>query len=343
MVNKSINTHGISLIEVLVGATIVTLVLAGVVGTLQLYSVSSRLNLEKIQAALLLEEGVEAVRFMRDAGWTQNMTALSEEIPYYLEPIATGWEATTTQSLIDSQFYRTAVISSVYRRNTDDDIVDSASSEAKTLDPDTKKVVVTVTWGRGEASDVSFTTGVTEADLANFPSNDSGDGDPAQQFTTGNEAVRVLGVSLPLMRALGASPSDVYLEIRSDSTVGTVIATSTTLETISLPDSEALWTTFLFTSLPTLATSTSYYLRMRSIPDSTVAFSGSSGTLYWSYEQSVGSPYSGGDAYRYVGRQGDVNDTGEVLNQYDFSFRILTSDATRSLEAVTYLSNLFSN
>lgn len=339
---REIHTRGISLVEVLVGAAIVSLVLAGVVGVLQLYSVTSRLNLERIQAALLLEEGVEAVRFMRDDSWTQNIDTLDEGIPYYLSLEATGWKATTTESLIDVQFYRTVTLTSVYRKNIDDDIVDSASAEAKTLDPKTKKVVVTVSWGRGEASGVSFTTGNTEADLANFPSN-IGDGDPAQQFTTLSESLRVLGVSIPLKRALGSTPSDVYLEIRSDSTVGSVVATSTTLQSSSLSDSSAEWTTLLFPSLPNLATSTSYFLRLRSIPDSTISGSGSVGAIYWSYEQSVGSPYSGGDAYRYVGKQGNVNDPGGVLNDYDFSFKILTTKATRSLEVVTYLSDLFSN
>ena len=55
--------RGISLVEVLVGAAIISFVLIGSVGVLQLYAVGSRVNTGKVQAAYLLEEGVEPTRF----------------------------------------------------------------------------------------------------------------------------------------------------------------------------------------------------------------------------------------------------------------------------------------
>jgi len=64
------------------------------------------------------------------------------------------------------------------------------------------------------------------------------------------------------------------------------------------------------------------------LPDSTIAFSNATGTIYWGYEHSVSAPpaYAGGDAWRYVGRLDNPADAGQQLgpaDQYDFSFRIL--------------------
>ena len=153
-------------------------------------------------------------------------------------------------------------------------------------------------------------------------------------------AVTANEVELYLKRT--SSPSNVYLEIHSGSTVGTVVATSATVASTTIPTSALSWVKFSFASAPMLSPSTTYYLRLRSTPDSTIAFSGSSGTLNWGYLQTASSPYAGGQAYRYVGRLNNPSDQGQALSQYDFAFKVNSNgSSTLDKSVVTYLTNLF--
>jgi len=170
-----------------------------------------------------------------------------------------------------------------------------------------------------------YTGGGIDADLASFPAN-SGFGDPAQSFTTISEDIYARQVDLYLRRTV-SNPSDVFLEIRETSTVGDVLGRSWTIDGSSL-SSTLDWTSFVFPDPVFLSANTQYFLRLRSLPDSTVAFSGAVGFIYWGYEHSATAPpaYADGDAWRYAGRIDTPSDQGEQLgpaDQYDFSFRIL--------------------
>ena len=333
---SKIQLRGSGLIEVVIGAGIIFIVLSGLVSALRLFVHSGSATTEKLQAALLVEEGVEAMRSIRDRSWSE-FNGLSGGT-YHLV-LGSSWSATTTVQLIDSRFTRVFTVESVYRRNSDSDIVASTSPDQKTLDPNTKRVVVTISWREIADEKLSFTSGTIDGDLAGFPSNNAGNGDAAQSFTTGAAAVSVNRADLYIKKASG-TPSDVYLELRSGSAVGPVLATSATVLSAALPDA-LTWTEFEFPGDVALSANTEYFLRLRSSPDSTVAFSGSSGTLHLGYGQSGSSPYSGGDAYRYVGRLGNASDTGEELTQYDFSFRLSHESGGQVLKAVTYFTNLF--
>lgn len=182
----------------------------------------------------------------------------------------------------------------------------------------------------GEGPTIEFTGGTTDGDLANFPNN-SGWGDPGQSFTTLEEEINVSQVKLFLKKAT-VNPSDIYLEIRQDSPVGTILGSSEVIDSQSLPETLS-WIDFEFSSPITLASSTQYFLRLRSIPESTVAFSGAEGTIHWGYLHSATGltpPYEEGDAWRYIGANNDPSNPGELLlgpddDQYDFSFKIIGS------------------
>ena len=227
----------------------------------------------------------------------------------------------------------------MYRRNSDSDIVPSSSGDAKTIDPDTKKVTVAVAWGSEEGTELVFEDGLVDDDLANFPSDNAGDGDPVQSFELLSDAT-ISSVDLYLARASSTSPSDVYLEIRSGSAVGAVVASSTALQASGF-DGSLSWINFPLVSNVDLSGGTEYFLRLRSTPDSTQAFSGSEGTIHWGYGQSASSPYEDGTARRYVGRLGNSSDQGQALTQYDFSFRLNATGFAGEIESVTYLTNLF--
>lgn len=172
---------------------------------------------------------------------------------------------------------------------------------------------------------LEYTGGATDADLASFPGN-SGNGDPAQSFQTAADSIYVRAVDL-YIRSTTSSVSDVYLEIRDTSTVGDVLGASRIMAGSFLP-SDFDWVRFVFPSPVFLSGNSQYFLRLRSLPNSAIAFSGAVGTLHWGYEHSATSPpaYGGGDAWRYAGRLDNPADTGQQLgpsDQYDFSFRVI--------------------
>lgn len=134
---------GFTIVEVLIASSIIS------VTTLALMSVASRSieisnkALRQSQASMITEEGVEAVRIIRDSGWS-NISNLSLNTNYYLtfSTNSNTWSLSTTPSApIDDQFTRTITFYQVYRDSTTSDIVSSG-----TLDPGTKRVEVVTSW-----------------------------------------------------------------------------------------------------------------------------------------------------------------------------------------------------
>lgn len=331
--------NGVVLIEVIICTSILALVIMATASSIVLFLKAQTNHTERLQAAYLLEEAAEAVRYMRAVGWASEISSLAVTTPYYLSfIIGSGWEATTSPTLIDGVFKRTVTFSEVYRRDSDDDIVALTYGGAKTLDPNTRLITFSILWGSTSTTTISYTEGIINENLAGFPSNSAGDGDPAQSFTVGSADVDVVSVDLLLTRQPLAVPSDVFLEIRSGSVTGTVMASSSIIVANAIPENVLTWTSFSFASTTALLADETYFLRLRSIPDSTEVFSGSSGYIYWGHGTNL-SPYAGGVAYRYVGRLSQPSDAGEALTLYDFSFRINEETEAHRLEAQTYLTN----
>lgn len=119
-------------------------------------SLTSR-ELRHTQALSLAEEGLEAVRNIRDQGWTTNIASLNTSATYYLSLSGSAWGLTTTNpGTIDGIFTRTITIASVNRDSN------SNISASGTSDPNTRKVTSTVTWtDRGRARSVVVTTYIT--------------------------------------------------------------------------------------------------------------------------------------------------------------------------------------
>ena len=132
-----------SLIEVILGAAIVLFVVTSVVSAYITYLRVGLANVKRVQAAFLLEEGIEALRTMRDAGYTANIASLSTTTNYYLA-FATStnlWQSTTSPAFIDGIFGRTVGIADV-SRDTGGVIVTSGGS----FDSGTKKITISVSW-----------------------------------------------------------------------------------------------------------------------------------------------------------------------------------------------------
>lgn len=134
------NKGGFGMIEVVVGASIISLVAFSVASVATISTRLSNENANNTKAAFLMEEGVEAVKIMRDASWV-NISSLNTTNDYYLTFNGLNWATTTSNVFIDGVFERKLRLEGV-NRDANQDIVTSGG----TLDPDIKKITVSVSW-----------------------------------------------------------------------------------------------------------------------------------------------------------------------------------------------------
>jgi len=334
--------QGFGLIEVVI---VTALIVTALFGFAQTGATAVRLlhtQQDNLEATLLAREALEAVRSARDESWSANIAwrtvspLASPSLRYYPVIVNSKWSlATTSPGLINGKYARYVVFAKVCR-NGSDDIVSSCGTD----DPGTRKVVATATSTTqsvtlttyitdfqsylnpsAETKSVSFENAITGTNLAAFPSNNAGTGDPAQGFTIGATAISVSKIEL-FLRSASATPSDIYVELRTSPT-GTVLGTSNMITATTMATTSPAWVEFRFFSPVALAAATKYYVRLRSTPSSTDAGSGSVGSLYWDYyQQSPSGPYAGGEARRYIGQLSNPADAGQSLDQYDYGFRI---------------------
>lgn len=138
---KIYKKQGFGLLEIVVGVSIISLTLFGIMSTVGVSFKLMEDSTMNIQASYLLEEGVEALRILRDSSWSGNIDSLSVDTSYYLIFESNNWLATSTVVYIDNVFKRTFVLKDV-NRDANDDIVEFGGA----LDSDTKKIIVSVEW-----------------------------------------------------------------------------------------------------------------------------------------------------------------------------------------------------
>lgn len=145
--------HGFGLAEIVVAVSVITLSMFAASQAVRSSSALLRQSVANEKAVLLTEEGMEVVRLLRDISWSANITPLAPSTTYYPTFSGNAWSLSTTNpGAIDGQFTRTVAVSDVYRRNSDDDIVDPSFAGAKTIDPGTQKITVQVSWSGGQFS-----------------------------------------------------------------------------------------------------------------------------------------------------------------------------------------------
>jgi prepilin-type N-terminal cleavage/methylation domain-containing protein len=151
------NKKGFSLVEVLVAVFIATLSIFIVWKVYTFFIEISFSNPSVFQASFLAEEGIEAMKLMRDDNWTANIAGLTSGVPYTLTFNGTAWALIETTVLIDSQFDRRVLVYDVYRDGTGN------IAESGTLDRNTKKISVQVSWVKNSK--------VTSRQLTTYVSN----------------------------------------------------------------------------------------------------------------------------------------------------------------------------
>ena len=130
---------GFSVIEILISTAIISAIGTMIVLSFNLYVRMSERNSNNIQAALHLEEASEALIFLRDSSWTDNIFPLSVGVEYYLYWDGSSYSI-STEPLLQDEFQKTFVISEVNRDSSD------SISESGEIDPNTFLVDIKISW-----------------------------------------------------------------------------------------------------------------------------------------------------------------------------------------------------
>ncbi len=131
------------MVEVLIAVAIILVSVMSLVGVHSLYLKTALSNAEGAKAAFLAEEGLEVVRFWRDASWNNNILGLALGTEYGLLFSGGSW-ATSTEDFAVESFERSITLSAVYRDASSGDIVTSGG----TLDPEARLVESKVSWDK---------------------------------------------------------------------------------------------------------------------------------------------------------------------------------------------------
>ncbi len=142
--NKVNLKKGSGIVEIIIAISIFTVILGTLITASNLYLSGAAENLKSTKGAYLAEEGIEAIKIIRDSNWS-NISALNDNVNYYLyfdtsSSTSNIWKATTTTSNIDL-FVRTFKLNPVYR-----DANGRIISNGGALDQNTKKVTVDISW-----------------------------------------------------------------------------------------------------------------------------------------------------------------------------------------------------
>ena len=140
MQNTKIFKKGFGIIEIVIATTIISIAFLIMMSTASMSLKFSEKSVVRLKADFLLEEGVEAVKIIRDNDWTTNIASLSVGTDYFLEFNGAIWVVSVNNILIEGVFERKFVVNDVYR-DANDDI-----SSYGVLDPNTKKITVYVSW-----------------------------------------------------------------------------------------------------------------------------------------------------------------------------------------------------
>lgn len=151
--------RGFGILEIVISVGIISVAIFALLGTTASFLKLARDTTHKVQANNLMHEGLEAVRVIRDMGYTENISPLSDNglFELYFDTVDNLWYATTTTSEIDGIFSRKIQIEDVYR-----DAEDKISSTGVS-DENTKKVTVYIVWPSvsGETATTSVSSYIT--------------------------------------------------------------------------------------------------------------------------------------------------------------------------------------
>jgi len=143
-IKKVENKKGIGLVEMMTGLSVFIFIVLSFIVSFNYFIKNSILGTKTIQAYFLAEEGIEAIKSMRNNSWAANINQLISGQEYYIYFNGNYWESTTTQSTIDGVFTRKFILENIYR-DTNGDI-----SSSGVLDSGSKKIDVSISYNVNE-------------------------------------------------------------------------------------------------------------------------------------------------------------------------------------------------
>lgn len=150
--------NGFTIIEIIVVIAVIIAAFTAILGFFAFEAKIAERGRMKLEAVYLAEEAIEAVHNFRDnTTWapTTGVGSLTTGIDYHLATSSTGWEIISGNETING-FTRAIVFSEVYRD------ANKNISGSGTIDLNTRKVAVTVSWidrqGSAEENLVTYIT-----------------------------------------------------------------------------------------------------------------------------------------------------------------------------------------
>lgn len=128
------------MIEIVAGIGIISIVILGLTFISEMSLKIINDSLMGVKSSFLLEEGIEAVKTLRDESWASNILPLVSGNIYYLNFNGAKWQAIFSNVFIDDKFERKFVLEDVYR-DANQDIAPPGI-----LDSNTKKLTVFVSF-----------------------------------------------------------------------------------------------------------------------------------------------------------------------------------------------------
>lgn len=149
---------GLSLVEVVIATSIIVAAFLSLVAVYNIYLSRTKINIQNLKAVYLAEEGIEAVKYLRDQSWSTNIVTLNTSTNYYFAFENGYWKATTTNTFIDNTYERKFILQNVNR-----DVTDDIVSNGGTVDSGTRLLTVSVSWFyKGATTTKSIATYVTD-------------------------------------------------------------------------------------------------------------------------------------------------------------------------------------
>jgi type II secretory pathway pseudopilin PulG len=134
------SSRGVSIVEALVSAAIAGALLVAIIQAFSGYEGAQARQESAVKAQLLAEEGIEALKLVRNTGWG-NLSSIPPGATRYLYFSGTTWSVTTTPEIIDGIFYRSFSPASVSRDGSSNIV-----SSGGTNDPNTLLITTSVSW-----------------------------------------------------------------------------------------------------------------------------------------------------------------------------------------------------
>ncbi len=135
---------GSLLIEVLVATSIIATSVIAALGVFGTMAHLAYRNTARIQASFLADEGIEAVKSLRNASWNTNIKNLTIGTKYYLYWNNHSWNINGTSTLIDNQFLRYFTLSNIYRDSSFDIVASTTSGSS--IDTDMRGISMKIDW-----------------------------------------------------------------------------------------------------------------------------------------------------------------------------------------------------